>query len=251
MSLTKTFTILSGNDARIITRDSFMIAMTAYVIGITVVARYAVPWLNETLAAQEGIGFSLVDYYPLIVAYIAVFNGSLLGGMIIGFLLLEERESNTMTALLVTPISMPVYLLYRVLVPALVGFVLVFVQLMLLGNLAPLPMWQMALVATGSGLTAAIAALFFATFAENRVQGFALMKITGIAGFVIIGAWFVAAPLQYLFGLFPPYWVSKAYWLAVDGNALWPLFLLVGFVLQILFCGLMVYHFNRTIYRNA
>ena len=251
MSLTRKLGSLGRNDARMISRDGFLLTMVGYILGITVVLRYALPWLNETLAAREGIEIALSTYYPVAVAFIAVFNGALLGGVLVGFLLLEEREDDTIHAMLVTPLPVPTYLTYRVILPTVVGFASVFAQLLILGNLVPLAAWKMAAIAAGAAFMAPIAALFFATYAENKVQGFALMKFTGIAGFMIGASWFVNTPLQYLFGLFPPYWVSKAYWLAVEGVAWWPAALVLGIVLQIAMTAWLMGRFNATIYKDA
>lgn len=251
MSLTRTIGTLGRNDSKLISRDSFLLTMVGYLLGVMVVLRYLLPWLNDNLAAREGIFITLATYYPLFVAYMAVFSGALLGGMIAGFLLLEEREDGTFRAMLVTPVPVPTFLTYRVVSPILYGFGIVFAQLLILGNLVPLAVWKMALIALGSSLTGAIAALFFATFAQNRVQGFALMKITGIAGFVVGGSWFVDAPLQYVFGLFPPYWVSKAYWLAVDGSAWWWGALALGIALQLLMIVGMMRYYRRIVYQEA
>ncbi len=251
MSLTRTFGKLGRNDVKIISRDTFLITMVGYLLAVMVVLRYLVPWLNDNLAAREGVDIVLANYYPLIVAFSAVFNGALLGGMIAGFLLLEERESGTVNAMLVTPVPVRTYLLYHIISPTIYGFGIVFAQLLILGNLAPLAIWKMAAIAVGSAFTGSITALFFATYAQNRVQGFALMKITGIAGFIIIGAWFVDPPLQYLFGLFPPYWVTKAYWLAIDGVGWWPASLVLGIALQMALIRWLMGRFNATIYREV
>ncbi len=251
MSLAKSLTALGHNDSKIIIRDSFLLTMAAYLMGVMVVLRYLLPWLSERLASAETVAIVLPDYYPAMVAYMAVFNGAMLGGMIAGFLLLEERESGTTRALLVTPLPVPTYLLYKVIVPTVFGFAVVLAQLLILRPLAPLPVWQLAAIAVGSAFTAPIVALFFASFAQNRVQGFALMKITGIAGFLIVGAWFVDVPLQYLFGLFPPYWVSKAYWLVLDGVGWWPWALLLGIVLQMGLSFLLMRYFRHVIYHEA
>ncbi len=251
MSLTQSLSALGRNDTKMITRDSFLLTMTAYLTFVMVVLRFLLPWLSDRLATADNIAFALPDYYPLLVAYMAVFNGAMLGGMVAGFLLLEERESGTSRALLVTPLPVPTYLLYKALLPTAFGFFMVMVQLLILRPLAPLAVWQIAAIAVGSAFTAPIVALFFASVAGNRVQGFALMKITGITGFIIVGAWFVDTPLQYLFGLFPPYWVSKSYWLVLEGAPWWPLALLIGIVAQIALIAFFMRYYRTVIYREA
>jgi fluoroquinolone transport system permease protein len=249
MQLSKALTNLSRNDARVISRDSFLITMVVYIVGMAVVLRFALPWLNDLLI--DSGSFALEPFYPMAIAFIAVFNGALIGGTMIGFVLLDEREDHTIKAMLVTPLPLPVYVGYRVLLPMVIGFVLVLAQLLLLNPLAALPVWQIAGVALGAGMTAPIAALFFASFADNKVQGFALMKFTGIGGFLIGGAWFVEEPLQWLFGLFPPYWISKAYWMALEARPLWWAALLAGIVLQGVLIAWLIRRFQQVAYKGA
>lgn len=121
----------------------------------------------------------------------------------------------------------------------------------LITNIAVPPLWQLALLAAGASLAAPITALYFATFAENKVQGLALAKFASAAGSLIPLAWFTPEPFQFLLGLFPPYWVSKAYWLALAGNPLWPAALALGVVLQAALIAALTRRFSKVIYRDA
>ncbi len=197
---------------------------------------------------SETLTSTLADFYPMIVAWIVIFTGALLAGTIFGFMLLDEKEDNTIKAMLVTPVSFHQYVLYRVGGPTVLAFFIV-AGMMLFIDQALVPLWQLLLIAAGASLSAPIAALFYATFAENKVQGFAVSKFAGIAGWLIILGWFVAEPLQWLFGLFPPFLISKAYWMALEGQGLWWAVLLGGIVLQAGLLFLMMQRFNKVAYR--
>ncbi len=116
-------------------------------------------------------------------------------------------------------------------------------------NQALLPLWQMILIAAGGALTAPIVSLFLATFAENKVQGFAYSKFGGVSGWTIMIGFFVAEPFQWLIGLYPPFWISKAYWMALEGTELWWAALLVGIVSQAGLIALLVKRFVKVAYR--
>ena len=64
---------------------------------------------------------------------------------------------------------------------------------------------------------------------------------------MIIAAWFVEPPLQYLIGLFPPYWFVKGYWLAVTGDPGWLLALAIG----VLYSALVIALFSRRFHKVA
>jgi len=253
MEMTQLIRRLGRNDVKLIGRDRFLLVMGVFALYIAVVLRFGLPWLNTYLAEHgvlpsDTIALSLADVYPMLVAFFALFEGALLVGGIFGFMLLDEKDDHTIQAMLVTPVPLRQYLLYRVLAPVLLGFLIV-TGMVLFINQALVPLWQLLLIAAGASLGAPIASLFFATFAQNKVQGFAVAKFAGIAGWVILIGWFVAEPWQWLFGLFPPFLVGKAYWMALEGNGWWGAALLAGIILQIGLILLLMQRFNKVAYR--
>jgi fluoroquinolone transport system permease protein len=171
-------------------------------------------------------------------------------GWFFGFVLLDEKDDKTIKAMLVTPMPIRQYMAYRIFVPAFLAFFIVLAEVYIInldGTL--LPLWQTSLIAVGASLSAPIATLFFAIAAENKVQGFAMTKFTGTAGMLILFSWFVAVPWQWLFGLFPPFWVSKAYWLALEGNDFWLAALAIGILSQAGLIWGMLKAFNRIVYQ--
>ncbi|MDK2830812.1 MAG: fluoroquinolone transport system permease protein [Methanolobus sp.] len=253
MQITKLVYNLGSNDVKLIRRDSFLIFMFFFAAIIAVVLHYVLPWLNiylteASLLPREGIATSLVELYPMLVAFFAFFNGSLLVGTVFGFVLLDEKDGNTIKAMLVTPVPLKQYLAYRVALPAFLGFFVITGMALFIG-LALLPVWQILFITAGASLTASIVALFFATFAENKVEGFALSKIAGIAGWIIFLGWFLPEPWSWLMGLFPPYWISKAYWMAYAGESLWWVVLVIGVILQLAMILVLIKRFNRAAYR--
>lgn len=255
MLMTQLVGRLGRNDARLIGRDSFLIFMFSFAAIIAVVLRLGLPWMNDYLAANgimpgATIPISLSAVYPMFVAYLAFYTGALLVGTIFGFILLDEKDNNTLKAMLVTPVPLQHYVTYRVALPAVMAF-FVALGMALIINQALLPLWQMALIALGASLTAPIVALFFATFAEDKVQGFAYSKFGGISGWAFLIGWFVPQPWQWLIGLFPPFWVGKAYWLALDGVTWWWLALIAGIILQLALIRLLITRFNQVAYRQV
>lgn len=250
MQFTKTMRQMSRNDVKLIGRDSFLVMILAYIIGLAIFLRFALPWLNAYLIENGEVPFILSDYYPMFIAFSSIFLGAIMAGMVFGFVLLDEKDDKTIKAMLVTPLPISQYMAYRIFVPALLAFVIVIAEVYIInldGTL--LPFWQIALIALGAALSAPIATLFFAIAAENKVQGFAMTKFTGTAGMLILFSWFVAEPWQWLFGLFPPFWVSKAYWLALEGNTLWLGALAIGIVSQAALIWGMLKAFNKVVYQ--
>ncbi len=241
------------NDAKLIARDRFLLFMFGFIVYIAVALRFFLPWLDGYLAERglmpsATISDSFATYFPLVVGYLGVYQGAQLTGTIFGFALLDEKDDDTLTAMLVTPIPLTKYILYRVALPTvLAAFIVIFMVLLI--NQALLPLWQLIFISIGAAFGAPIAALFYGIFATNKVQGFAMAKFMGLIGWIILGAWFVAEPMQWLFGIFPPYWIVKAYWMALEGHVLWPVALVVGIFTQIGLVWVMARMFARAAYR--
>ena len=253
MLMTQLVGKLSRNDAKLIGRDSFLIMLTLFAFFIAIVLRVGLPWMNNYLAETGilpggSITISLTDVYPMLVAYMALYTGALMVGTVFGFVLLDEKDQNTLRAMLVTPVPLNKYVLYRVGAPAILAFILIVVMVLIIDQ-AMLPLWQMILFAAAGSLTAPIASLFYAVFAENKVQGFAYSKFGGIFGMFIMFGWFIPEPWQWLLGVFPPFWVSKAYWLALAGSSWWWLVLIVGILVQLGAIGWFMQRFNKVAYR--
>lgn len=254
MQMTQLIGRLGRNDIKLIGRDSFMVFMFAFAIIIAAVGRFGFPWMSDYMIEKGVLNdttfiSSLTEIYPMMMAYLALFTGALLVGTIFGFMLLDEKDDNTIKAMLVTPVSMNQYLVYRVGMPVVIAYVVVMFQFLFI-NVAQVELWQIMMLAAGASLTAPIGSLFFATFAANKVQGFAFTKFTGVAGWTIMLGWFVPMPFQLLLGVFPPFWISKAYWMILEGNNLWIGALAIGIVLQLGLIYALMRRFNKVAYQS-
>ena len=253
MQMSQIVRTVGRNDLKLIGRDSFLMFMFLFVVIIAAVARFAFPALNEVLIANGTlpnavVNQSLADFYPLIVAFTAIFNGAIITGAIFGFSLLDEKDDKTLKAMLVTPVPMSRYLTFRVAAPTVLSAFIVLAMVLFI-NQALVPLWQLVLLAMGGALASPIVVMFYGITAENKVQGFAYAKFVSIAGWAIIGAWFVPQPWQWLFGIFPPFWISKAYWMAYDGEALWWLVLMIGIFYQLIVLRWLMNWFTKVAYR--
>jgi fluoroquinolone transport system permease protein len=247
LNLTRALRTLTLNDARLIGRDSFLSGMIGFMLIFAILLRFGIPWLTDVIAQNPDVQLDLTTYYPLLLAYMAIFQGAMIGGLMIGFIVLDERDDNTIKALLVTPLPVTYYLAYRVLIPSLLGFGVILMDFMVI-NLALVPLWQLILIAAVGGLFGPIAMLMLATLAENKVQGFVQVKIIGTSGLLIFAAWFLQPPFEYLVGLFPPYWAAKAYWMAYAGDPNWWLPLIVGALYSGVVIGLIMRRFRKVAY---
>lgn len=233
-------------DVRNVRRDS----MTSWMIFIPIIMALLMRWGAPPLTAWliEQYDFNLVEYYPLLLAYFFIGMCPMVFGVVIGFLLLDEKDDRTLTALQVTPLPLNSYLLYRVTIPIILTFVLMF-ALFPLANLTPFNLRTILLSAIAAAPMAPMLALALASFAQNKVQGFALMKLIGIVLFVPILAYFTTSGWQLAYGIFPTYWPMKVYWLLYEGATnVWP-YVLIAVVYQSLVTILLARRFYKVLHQ--
>jgi fluoroquinolone transport system permease protein len=209
---------------------------------IILTVRIVVPILTEQLQLQ----FDLRPYYVLVNSLMYM-TMPMLVGMVIGFLLLDQRDDQTLTALQVTPLSLNGYLAYRISLPILIAFIIT-VALVPLTGLVPTPLAAHLVTALSAAPLAPIFALFYAAFAQNKVQGFAVMKASGIVMLPPMAAYFLPAAWQVLAAFIPTFWPVKVYWLLLAGNPLGWLALVLGTAYQFLLIAVLVRWFNKVMH---
>jgi fluoroquinolone transport system permease protein len=195
-------------DARSVARDSMLRWLLVLVPVFALALRFAVPGLTTWLETE--LRFDLVPYYALITSFVGMMAAGMVG-TVIGFLLLDQRDDQTLPALLVTPMSLGDYLLYRLSVPTLLAVPLAILTYAI-AALVPISTGQLAAAALTAAPLAVLYAVFIGSVATNKVQGLALVKGVGILWVPAVLAWFVPWPWQELAGVVPHYWPLKVFW---------------------------------------
>ena len=113
------FTRLAPLDARSIGRDGLMRILPAVPLLVVLPVRFVLPVLLARLG--DVFGMPLDAYYPGIASAALLLISPSLYGLLVGFLLLDQRDENTLTALRVTPLPVRSYLLYRLAAPTALG----------------------------------------------------------------------------------------------------------------------------------
>lgn len=233
------------NDLKSIRREPLLLYMLVIPPVMVLVLRLILP--RATAYLSENLDFDLVPYYPMLLSFFFVLQIPLLFGVLVGLLVLDERDSNTLTALRVTPISMRGYALYRGGGAVLLSSAYVLLTLFSSGFVPISLALAVAAVALLAGLMAAVFALIVATFASNKVEGLALTKALSVFMLGPLAAYFVRSDWQLFFGLLPTYWSAKTFWVAGEGGNFWP-YALAGLIYSVLLLPLLLRRFRRKVF---
>lgn len=245
MKAIKALKALGPVDARSVRRDTLLRWLIFYPVFMAIVMRLGVPPLTDKLIEQYQ--FDLAPYYTLIMSFLVVMMPNLVG-VIIGFLLLDQRDDQTLTALQVTPLTLNGYLLYRIAAPIVLSAIMTIAVIPMAG-LVETDLFPLFLISLGAAPLAPIFALFLAGFAANKVQGFALMKASGVVTMPPLIAYFIESDWQLVCGISPAYWPIKSFWMIQSGDMNYWIYLLAGLVYQSSLVIALLRRFNRVMSR--
>ena len=245
MPVIRAIRALGPIDVRSVSRDSLLRWLAFMPVFMALGMRWGVPAIAAHVRVEYD--FDLLPYYPLLLSFLALMAPSI-AGVVVGFLLLDERDDNTIAALQVTPLTLNGFLLYRITTPMALSVVMTLVALPLAG-LARIGPAGLCVVALGAAPTAPLFALFLAGFANNKVQGFALMKAAGVLNWPPVIAWFLPLVWQWVMGVVPTYWSAKLVWMLAAGEkGVWA-YLVVGLLYQLVLLKLLLMRFNTVMHR--
>jgi fluoroquinolone transport system permease protein len=213
-------TAFGRNDIKSIRRDSLLFYVMLMPWIMLLLLRLIMPGLTTWLA--DAHDFDLLPYYPLILSFFFLIEFPVMFGVVMGLMVLDERDDDTLTALRVTPVPMASYATYRVGLAVLLSILHILLLLPLTGMLPLARIPPLLPTIVMGGFLSPVFALALLAFARNKVEGMAVMKGFGILMIGSIAAYFVAPPWQLAFGMLPTYWPIKAFWIVSEGEASLP-----------------------------
>jgi fluoroquinolone transport system permease protein len=216
---TRLIRALLFTDLRKLARDPVLLVGALLPVVLAVVLRVGVPALELVLATA---GFDLGPHATTIAAGALVIS-VMMAGWIVGFMLLEERTQQMLTALGVTPLTRRGFLLWRLSLP---------IAIALLGGLLLVGLGRTGITDPSRALAAVALlavwapgfALMLVAFADNEVEGLALAKFGGLVSMLPLVTLYVDGPWVWLAGVLPPFWAVQLlaggpWWLLAPGLA--------------------------------
>ncbi|WP_413468245.1 ABC transporter permease [Mycobacterium sp. RTGN4] len=209
------------NDLRGTYRDPLLVMIVLAPAIWTTGVILLTPRATEMLA--DRYRFDLVPYYPLILTGFLLLTSIIITGGLAAFLVLDEVDAGTMTALRVTPVPLSTFFAYRAATVLGVTTIYVIATMSFSGILAPGLIPALIPIGLLAGLSAVVTLLLILAMANNKIQGLAAVRALGmlIAGLPCL-PWFIHSGWNLAFGVLPPYWAAKAFWVASDHGTWWP-----------------------------
>ncbi len=189
-------------DSKNIFRDP-MISIIPFVPVLAAFAlSYLIPYINTLFAIKE--------YYHIFTVFIIILS-PMVYSMVIGFMLLEDRDEQLLSYISITPSGKGGYLSRKMFIPVVASFLITLISVPV-SRLSPVHGFFLVFPALVSASGVPLFALFLAGFANNKVEGLAYAKGSGVLFLSILFAFFLPEPIQYIAGfIFPYYWVARVF----------------------------------------
>ncbi|NLW88286.1 MAG: hypothetical protein GXY43_00965 [Clostridiaceae bacterium] len=188
--------------------DWMLIALFVAPLLIGSVFRFAIPALEMFLCGYFIRDAILAPYFPIFDLVLITMTPLLFtsaGAMI----MLDEADLGLTRAISVTPVGRIGYLGSRVGVPAITATVLCFLIYKVFG-LSGIEIPMILSLSLCAGALGIVVSLMITSLAGNKVEGLALTKLSGLLMAGIPVALLVPAPIKYMSGILPTYWMTEA-----------------------------------------
>lgn len=223
------------------TRDSMYIFFMVYPVILGVVGYFLIPYLNETLSET-----SLVAE---IVSMILILMTGFIFGALTAFTLLDDKDDDVLLSLKVTPISVKVYVLVKLMISFIFGFIATLVITLATNFLPGSSFWIILLISFLGALQAPGVALIVNSFSSNKVEGFVIMKMSALILVFPVLAFFVQSWQEVFLVFAPGFWSARMIQIellpTIDVNFTLMVYFVFGVIYNIIFVTLFMKLYSR------
>ena len=184
---------LLRKDLRLVWRDGFLLLLATYPLVLAVAFRLAVPFVP-------------IEHLYLYMAPVVIcFAGNLLG-TVLGYSLIEERETRTWLLLRVLPLPDRTLFGYLFGAGVALSFPLALLSALLYGIVPVQPVF-FVLMCASSATIAPLMMLLLGSLASNKIEGLAIAKALGMAAMLPALAFWLGPGWQLTIAWNPFYWL--------------------------------------------
>ncbi len=247
----KKYMSLLNYEAKTIARDPINLYMCLFPAIVLFLSTFVFPKILESIGPEKGATLKITML--LMLTFLLAFGSFFLAAMAT-FLLLEQKDENTLHTIAVTPVGTGGYLKFKmayIYLMSVIGTIIVLFGTKLLAGdkyaiggvsiFDNISFLHIAAFAAVNELFTPTLGLLQAAIAKNKVEGFAFIKGAGILALVpaLMILKTFQGPMQYLLGISPNFWAIRGMLLNLmpteNGADLnYPLYLLIGAAYNIL-----------------
>ena len=146
---------------------------------------------------------------PQIVAMFLILITGYIFGAVTAFTLLDDRDDNVLMSLKITPISVRLYVVLKLIISYIFGIFATVLLIYATGFLPNASFGNIVMISLIGALQGPSVALIVNSFAKNKVEGFVIMKMSGLLLMIPVLVFFIFN-WQEVFLIFAPgFWPGR------------------------------------------
>jgi fluoroquinolone transport system permease protein len=199
------FSLVLKHELRSMLRDRMYLFFVIYEALLVVISIWLIPYLNET---SDPLATNITIIVLLLMSGIVF-------GAITGFTLLDDQDDGVLFSLKVTPINVRFYIFFKLLMTYFFSVIATLLIIYLTPLHQDVPLLDIILITLLASLQGPFIALVMNVFSSNKVEGFVVMKLTGLTLAGPILALFLTNWTEFLVGIFPGFWSARMLTLSI------------------------------------
>lgn len=180
-------------------RDKMYAFLMLYPVMMSVVAYFLIPYLKETTAPLAGN----------IVTLMFILLNAFMFGAITGFTLLDDQDDKVLLSLRISPIRVRDYILIKLLISYVLGVAATLLIIWVSGFIKEVSLLDLIFILILTPMQGPIFALLINSFASNKVEGFVMMKMSGLILMIPIASLFLTNWTELFLGIIPGFWPAR------------------------------------------
>ncbi|PAT01909.1 hypothetical protein CI105_03360 [Candidatus Izimaplasma bacterium ZiA1] len=188
-------------ELRNITRDKMYIFFSIYPVILGTIGYFLIPYIRDNSPANSLI--------PEIVAMFLILLTGYVFGAISAFTLLDDKDDLVLMSLKITPISVKYYVIVKLVISYIFGFISTLVLVLATNFIPDASVFTIILISMTGALQAPGVALIVNSFSTNKVEGFVVMKMSGLILILPVIAFYVLSWKEMFLYIAPGFWTSR------------------------------------------
>jgi len=172
-----------------------------YPVILGLVGYFLIPYLEDQVSQTSLVPEIITMLFILLTGYIY--------GAITAFTLLDDKDDAVLLSLKVTPISVKAYVFVKLMISFVFGFIATLVIVLATNFLPGSSIWVLLLISILGALQAPGVALIVNSFADNKVEGFVIMKMSGLILVFPVLAFFIQSWQEVFLVFAPGFWSAR------------------------------------------
>ncbi len=216
-------------------RDKINVFFMSFPVILGGILYYIIPIIEDSVTPGNPT--------PQIIIMIMILMIGFIFGAITAFTLLDDRDDGVLMSLKITPISVRFYIILKIIISYIFGVLATIIMIYITNILPNTSFIKIILISILSAMAGPLITLIVNSFARNKVEGFVIMKLSGIILVLPILVFFVFDWKEVFLLFSPGFWPARIIQMEmlpmIEVNFSFGMYFVLGIVFNMLFLWLL------------